>query len=244
MFERFTDDARTVVVHAQEHARRLGHRYIGCEHLLLAVSSAGQPASAVLREHGLTPERIEMEIVRLVGLGAGAGLFAGLDRDALSAIGIDLHAVRARIEASFEPDALTRAAQAVHRGRRPSRLNPRRAVPPRLIRAWRRPRARRAGRATGPASPPVLRPPQVTGRYRASGALPTGHMPFTTRAKKSLQNGLREAQALNDQHIGAEHLALGLLAMKGGMVPEIVSALGESQPGLRAAILDRYRQAS
>ena len=31
MLERFTDDARTVVVQAQRHARRLGHRYIGCE---------------------------------------------------------------------------------------------------------------------------------------------------------------------------------------------------------------------
>ena len=31
MLEHFTDDARTVVVHAQRHARRLGHRYIGCE---------------------------------------------------------------------------------------------------------------------------------------------------------------------------------------------------------------------
>jgi len=37
MFERFTTDARTVVSDAQQHARRMGHRYIGCEHLLLAV---------------------------------------------------------------------------------------------------------------------------------------------------------------------------------------------------------------
>lgn len=101
MFERFTLDARTVVIHAQEHARRLGHRYVGCEHLLLAVASAGQPASAVLREQGITPEHVEEEIVRRVGLGGGAGLFSDLDRDALSAIGIDLDAVRARIEASF-----------------------------------------------------------------------------------------------------------------------------------------------
>ena len=50
MFERFTVDARTVVVHAQEHARRLGHRYVGCEHFLLAVVSTGEPVGAVLRE--------------------------------------------------------------------------------------------------------------------------------------------------------------------------------------------------
>jgi Clp amino terminal domain, pathogenicity island component len=38
MFERFTDSARQVVVRAQEDARRLGHNYIGCEHLLLAAA--------------------------------------------------------------------------------------------------------------------------------------------------------------------------------------------------------------
>ena len=54
MFERFTVDARTVVVHAQEHARRLGHRYVGCEHFLLAVVSAGEPVGAVLREQGIS----------------------------------------------------------------------------------------------------------------------------------------------------------------------------------------------
>jgi hypothetical protein len=30
MFERFTPETRTVVIHAQQHARRLGHRYVGC----------------------------------------------------------------------------------------------------------------------------------------------------------------------------------------------------------------------
>src|SRR5215471_11559119 len=37
MFERFTDKARRVVVLAQEEARRLGHTYIGTEHILLGL---------------------------------------------------------------------------------------------------------------------------------------------------------------------------------------------------------------
>jgi ATP-dependent Clp protease ATP-binding subunit ClpC len=37
MFERFTDKARRVVVLAQEEARRLGHAYIGTEHILLGL---------------------------------------------------------------------------------------------------------------------------------------------------------------------------------------------------------------
>jgi ATP-dependent Clp protease ATP-binding subunit ClpA len=117
-----TWDARAVAMRAYEHAIRLGHRYLGGEHFLLALTTADQPAGAVLRDRGVTPERVEAEITRL----AGAGLFGDLDRDALAAIGIDVDAVRARIEASFGPKALIEAGQAVHRGPRLPRLNPRR----------------------------------------------------------------------------------------------------------------------
>lgn len=118
MFERFTRDARDTVAHAQEHARRLGHRYIGCEHLLLAAAAVGEPASAALREHGVTPQAVEAQIVRLVGVGEAGDLFNALDREALASIGIDLDVLRARIEAAFGPDAFTRAGPATCRDRR------------------------------------------------------------------------------------------------------------------------------
>jgi ATP-dependent Clp protease ATP-binding subunit ClpA len=220
MFERFTGDARTAVVQAQAHARRLGHRYIGCEHLLLAATSTGEPASAALREHGVTPQAVETEIIRLVGPGQAASLFSALDREALASIGIDLEAVRARIEAGFGADAFTRAAPDACRGNRPAWPNSPMA---RLL------RRRRRSRAGQDASP---------------GAYPTGHLPFTPRAKKSLEHSLREAKARHDNYIGVEHLTLALVAMNDGAVPPILSALGTSQAILRAAILDRYRQAS
>jgi ATP-dependent Clp protease ATP-binding subunit ClpA len=70
-----------VTVGAYEQALRLGHRYLGSEHFLLALAAADQPAGAVLREHGVTPERVEEEIARR----AGAALFGDLDGDALAA---------------------------------------------------------------------------------------------------------------------------------------------------------------
>ena len=109
MFERFTDTARHAVVQAQADARELGHGYIGCEHLLLAAAATGEPAGAVLRDQGVTPERIKAEILRTSGPGQTADPVGGLDAEALAAIGIDLNVVRARIEATFGPDALTRA---------------------------------------------------------------------------------------------------------------------------------------
>jgi hypothetical protein len=122
MTRHFTEDANAIVVQAYEHAIRLGHPYLGGEHLLLALAAASQPAGAVLREHGITPERTEAETVRL----SGGGLFGGLDRDALAAVGVDIDAVRAAAEASFGQEALTRAARAVHR--RPRWFDPRRAA--------------------------------------------------------------------------------------------------------------------
>jgi ATP-dependent Clp protease ATP-binding subunit ClpA len=106
-----TPDARAVTIQAYEHAIRLGDRYLGGEHFLLALAGADESAGAVLREHGVTPERVEAEIVRF----AGGGLFDDLDRGALAAIGIDVDAVHAKIEASFGQEALARAARAAHR---------------------------------------------------------------------------------------------------------------------------------
>jgi Clp amino terminal domain, pathogenicity island component len=238
MFERFTEEARAVVALATEHAIRLGHRYVGGEHFLLATVTAGQPVSAVMCAHGVTPELVEEEIVRRVGLGAGAGLFGGLDKDALATIGIDLDAVRARIEASFGQQALASAAQMAHHGL----LRKRGPRAPRMVRQWRR--RRRARRAVATATAPAPRHPEATGRYCAPGPHPIGHIPFTPASKKILELGLREALASQQPHVGAEHVALALITIRQGLVPPILAAAGAPAAELRTAILDRYRQAS
>jgi len=219
MFERFTGEARTVVIQAQNHARQLGHNYIGCEHLLLAAAATGEPASAVLREHGVTPQAVETQIVRLIGLGQAPGLLGSLDREALAAIGIDLDVVRARIEAAFGPEALTQVPPASPRDR-----GCRRRPVAGLVR-HRRHRVRHATDSD-------------------AGPAPAGHSPFTPRAKKCLEHSLREAKMRHDNYSGVEHLTLALAGMNDGMVPPILSALGTSQATLREAIFDRYRQAS
>ena len=218
MFERFAGEARAIVVGAQEHARRLGHSFIGCEHLLLTVSGTAEPVGAALRAHGVTPARVESEIVRLVGPGRTRDLLCGLDHEALASIGIDLDTVRARIEERFGTAALSQTLPAYRRRSPLTRLLARRA---------RRERECRGGQQAGPGGPAAR-----------------GHLPFTPRAKKSLAGALHEAQALHSGHIGAEHLALSLIAMDDGAVPPILAALGVSPAPLRTAILDRYRQAS
>jgi ATP-dependent Clp protease ATP-binding subunit ClpA len=121
-----TEGAREVQMGAFEHARRLGHPYVGFEHTLLALAGADHPAGAALREHGVTPDRVEGQLIRLWG----GGLFGDLDSSALAAVGIDVDAVRARMTETFGPEALGRAGHAVRpRGFSGSRWDPRRRGP-------------------------------------------------------------------------------------------------------------------
>lgn len=82
-------------------------------------------------------------------------------------------------------------------------------------------------------------------RWRPRGRCESGYgaIPLTARAKKCLELSLGEAQRLGHHHIGIEHLALALTAMREGVIPELLSTVGVSGAEIRARILDRYRQA-
>jgi len=257
MFERFGPDAKVTVVEAQRHARRLGHNYIGGEHLLLSAVSQPSRASAILAAHGITAEYVEGEITRRVGAGAGAGagsdLFGSLDRDALAAIGIDLDTVRARVEASFGMHALARAGFELQRGTRleprpagslRSRLDPRRAVPPRLIRRWQRDASQCGNRRVPRVTPPAQARPAADPARNRAAAPSDGHIPFTPAAKRILELTLRETLQLHDSTIGIEHIALALTIVRYGMVPHILAGADTSASALHAEIVGEYRQAS
>jgi len=147
MFERFTDQARRVVVQAQEEARLLGHNYIGTEHILLGL----------LGEH------------------------EGPAAQALSSLGIslDLDAAREQV-------------------------------------------VEIAGAGTGQLS---------------------GHVPFTPRTKKVLELSLREAQRLGHDHIGTEHILLGLVLEGDGVGAQILTRQGASLDRVQEQVLATVRTA-
>ena len=67
MFERFTDDARSAIVRAQEEARTLGHNFIGTEHLLVGVMTGPGPGAEALEKRNLTVEVVRKAILNVVG---------------------------------------------------------------------------------------------------------------------------------------------------------------------------------
>ena len=72
MFERFTDQARRVMVLAQEEARRLGHGYIGTEHILLGLLSEGEGVAAqALGALEVTLDAAREQVVVITGEGTG-----------------------------------------------------------------------------------------------------------------------------------------------------------------------------
>jgi Clp amino terminal domain, pathogenicity island component len=138
MFERFTNQARRVVVLAQEEARKLDHNYIGTEHILLGLLHEGKGAAA----------------------------------QALTSVGVTLEAGRSQVEL-------------------------------------------------------------IIGRGQDE---PSGHIPFTPRAKKSLELSLREALQLGHNYIGTGHLLLGLLRQGDNMAMRILGNLHVDLTDLRTRV--------
>ena len=72
MFERFTDQARRVVVLAQEEARMLGHGYIGTEHILLGLLAEGEGMAAqVLATLEISLDAAREQVAEIAGEGTG-----------------------------------------------------------------------------------------------------------------------------------------------------------------------------
>jgi ATP-dependent Clp protease ATP-binding subunit ClpA len=185
MFERFTKPARNVVVQAQGSARRLGDDRIGVEHLLLgllATDDGDGVARSVLDGFGVTAEAVERELTAR----RATGRLGPAEADALESIGIDLEAIRRRVEEAFGEGALD------HGARRPRR----------------------------------------------------GHIPFTRQAKKALELSVREARSLRHNHIGTEHLLLGLTRFEDEPAAGALRALQAPPKAIHARVLAELRKAS
>src|SRR5690625_822346 len=65
---------------------------------------------------------------------------------------------------------------------------------------------------------------------------PTGHIPFTPRAKKVLELSLREARQLSHNYIGTEHILLGLIREGEGIAAQVLTKLGADLARVRQQV--------
>ena len=71
---------------------------------------------------------------------------------------------------------------------------------------------------------------------------PSGHIPFTSRAKKILELSLREALQTGVEYIDTEHLLLGLIREGEGVGAQIVERIGGSLEAVRTLVVAREEQ--
>ena len=69
------------------------------------------------------------------------------------------------------------------------------------------------------------------------GNSPSGHIPFTPRAKKVLELSLREALQLGHNYIGTEHILLGLIREGEGVAAQVLVKLGADLARVREQVI-------
>ena len=152
-----TEQAQEATHLAQLEAERLQHRYLGPEHLLLALLHQDSAAARLLRANGLDLEHTRADTNRLTAQGVLPRPRPS-DAEVLATVGVDLKAVRDRLIETFGGEACYHAAQRVQ-------LQPRSAAPWAGMEMFNRPTlwrraivfaARQAGRRDQQISPEHL----------------------------------------------------------------------------------------
>ncbi|MHC4167905.1 MAG: Clp protease N-terminal domain-containing protein [Planctomycetota bacterium] len=141
MFERFTDNARSVMATANQQAQQFGHDRIGTEHIFLGLlkQDAGTGVK-ILKDHGVDTEKMLLEIEQILKVKDEAKLAA------------------------------------------------------------------------------------------------EGNLPATASAVQVVQYAIEEARKLNHDHIGTEHLLLGLLRETGGIAAQVLANLGVKLEDVRESL--------
>jgi ATP-dependent Clp protease ATP-binding subunit ClpC len=84
---------------------------------------------------------------------------------------------------------------------------------------------------------------EVEGIIGLGEQAPSGHIPFTPRAKKIIELALREALQLGHNYIGTEHILLGIIREGEGVAAQVLVKSGLDLNRVRQAVLKRLADA-
>jgi ATP-dependent Clp protease ATP-binding subunit ClpA len=231
VFERFSDDARQVVVCAQDEARRLRHGWIGTDHLLLGILRGVGPAAEALRAGGLSLERAREVAEALVpqrpeGEPLGMIPFTPDAKRALEAAG---HEAAFAGRSEVAPRDVLLGLLARRTGSAACVLVAARVDVDAVLAEL--PLAQGAGPGDyrlDPSPRPDQRPAARRRRRRSRGrpqALETELARFTSGARQAVALAEDEARRLGHDWLGTEHLLLGLLREREGLAARTLESL-------------------
>lgn len=69
MYSKFNEETRKILLESKNESDKLKHRYIGSEHLVLAMLKSTNNVNKILTKHGLTYESFKKEIIKTIGIG-------------------------------------------------------------------------------------------------------------------------------------------------------------------------------
>jgi ATP-dependent Clp protease ATP-binding subunit ClpA len=219
-FDKFTERARNVLRFSHEEAQRLGHNYIGTEHLLLGLVREGDGVAAKV----LTNLGVELSTVReTVGFVVGRG-----DRMVMGEIGLT-----PRVKRVMEL-AVAEARELDHQYIGTEHL---------LLGLVREGEGVAAGvlmslgvsldRVRNGVIDVLSQPSPFVGPAARASAGPDGYSPAARRAFALAQG---EASRLGHSYLGTGHLLLGLLAEGEGAAARALAALGVELEAARAEL--------
>ncbi len=241
-FDRFTERARKVLSLAQEEAQRFQHNYIGTEHLLLGLIREGEGVAArVLQSLGVELNEVRSAVEFIIGRG---------DRIVLGEIGLTPRAKKV-IELAVDEArrlnhhyigtehillGLVREGEGIAAGVLSSfGINleqVRKSTLAMLDQLGKATMSKTLETPVMPEPPPASLPLSMPSSLSSSGRFDR----FTERARRALSLAQAEAQRLQHNYIGTEHLLLGLVREDEGVAAKVLSNLGVEIKKVRSAI--------
>jgi hypothetical protein len=231
-----TPRAKRVIELSIDEARRLGHHYVGTEHLLLGLIREGEGiASGVLESLGVNLEMVRSEVIKVLTQSGNAPHpgprqevsrgFGAQDLQTGPAVRFDRFTERAR-------KVLTLAQEEAQRyghnyiGTEHLLLG--------LVRQG-------EGVAVKVLSNLGIEPTQIRSEVDSILARGerqvTGEIGLTPRAKKVVELGVDESRRLHHHYIGTEHLLLGLIREGEGMAAGVLENLGANLEKVRSEVI-------
>ncbi|PXX56546.1 ATP-dependent Clp protease ATP-binding subunit ClpC [Nocardia tenerifensis] len=223
MFEKFSDQARRIIVLTQEEARERGHGYIGAEHMLLAVLRACEIGSAAttaraLAELAIDPASARASIALTPGTAEhGVSSHIPFTKQARKALENSLREARSLGHEHIEPSDLLLSLTGVATDDPESPVGT-------------------AVTALGLTQEKFRRALRAGATYR-TGATVAPH--FTPQALKALARANAEAREADRGRVDTRHLLLGLLTEEDEFVHPALQALGVDAEQLAAEVRSR-----
>jgi len=254
-FDRFDEQARSALQHAQEEAQRLQHHYIGTEHLLVGlIRDETNVATTILRNMNVDLVKVRDTVESIVGRGDRivTGPHIGLTPRAKKVIELAVDEARRLNHHYIGTEhillGLIREGEGIAAGVLESLGANLEKVRTETIRILHTVGTQSASNAPTPAqleqssmNPPTSETPAVTGPRKTAivqtkSSRPYAGYPFTEQAHRILEGAHEETLRFSHNYIGTEHLLLGMVRDGEGVAGVVLQNLGVELTRVRQAV--------